>query len=89
MVVPVAAWVEHAVLDSVGGFPNTNWFGDDLVCWDLHRAGHQHFVSRGYVHHVGQRATGEGKSNDVLLEEGISWLREHRPDFLKQKLGVE
>lgn len=89
MVVPVAAWIRHDVLDSIGGFPNTNWFGDDLACWDLVNAGYTHFLSRAYVHHVGERATGEGKSHQQLLDEGIAWLREHRPDFLKAKLGIE
>jgi hypothetical protein len=88
MVVPVAAWVEHAVFDSVGGFPPTNWFADDVICWDLAQAGYTHFVSRSYVHHVGQRGTGQGKSSQQLLEEGIAWLRAHRPDFLTQKLGL-
>lgn len=88
MVVPIAAWVRHAVLDSVGGFPNTNWFGDDVICWDLANAGHRHYVSRAYVHHVGERATGEGKSNQTLLDEGLAWLREHRPDFMAEKLGM-
>jgi hypothetical protein len=88
MVVPVAAWVEHAVFDSVGGFPPTNWFADDLICWDLVNAGYSHFTSRAYVHHVGQRGTGQGKSSQQLLDEGLAWLRQNRPDFLVQKLGL-
>jgi hypothetical protein len=88
MVVPVAAWVEHAVFDSVGGFPPTNWFADDLICWDLVNAGFSHFTSRAYVHHVGQRGTGQGKSDQQLLDEGLAYLRRHRPDFLVGKLGL-
>lgn len=87
MVVPVAAWVRHDVFDSVGGLPNTNWFGDDVFSWDLMNAGYTHYVSRAYVHHVGERATGEGKSQQDLHEEGIRWLSEHRPDFLEARLG--
>lgn len=81
MVVPIASWIEHATFDLVGGFPNTNWFGDDLICWDLVRQDHMHFVSRAYVHHVGERSTGQGESWAKLLEEGLAWLSEHRPDF--------
>jgi hypothetical protein len=88
MVVPVAAWIEHETFDSVGGFPPTNWFGDDLMCWDLGQRGYRHFVSRAYVHHVGQRATAQGRSSGVLLEEGLAWLREHRPDFFALVAGV-
>jgi GT2 family glycosyltransferase len=82
MIVPVAAWVRHEALDLVGGFPNTNWYGDDLFCWDLQQAGYHHFVSRAYVHHVGERATGENSNQRKLHEAGMTWLREHRPDFL-------
>ncbi|MFN8034912.1 MAG: hypothetical protein U0V73_03155 [Acidimicrobiia bacterium] len=81
MVVPVAAWIERAAFELVGGFPPTNWFGDDLLCWDLAQRGYRHFVSRAYVHHVGQRSTAQGKGSRELLEEGLAWLREHRPDF--------
>ncbi|WP_369054159.1 glycosyltransferase family 2 protein [Kineococcus terrestris] len=89
MIVPVAALVRHDVFDATGGFPPTNWFADDLVCWDLARRGYSHFVSRAYVHHVGQRATGQGRSSEVLYREGIEWLRRHRPDFLEEKLDVD
>lgn len=89
MVVPVAAWIEHTVFDLVGGFPATNWFADDVCSFDLARLGYHHFVSRSYVHHVGERATGQGKSSQALLEEGLAWLAEHRPDFLQDKLGID
>ncbi len=88
MVVPVAAWIRHETFDLVGGFPPTNWFADDLCCWDLANKGYRHFVSRAYVHHVGERATGQGRSSQILLEEGLAWLRANRPDFLEGKLGV-
>lgn len=88
MVVPVAAWIRHQVFDLVGGFPATNWFADDLCCWDLKLLGFRHFVSRGYVHHVGERATGQGKKSQDLLDEGITWLRTNRPDFARARLGI-
>lgn len=81
MIVPVCAWVRHEVFDLVGGFPDTNWFADDLICWDLAQRGYHHYVSRAYVHHVGQRATAQGKSSRQLLDEGLAWLVANRPDF--------
>ena len=88
MVVPVAAWIRHETFDAVGGFPPTNWFADDVCCWDLINRGYRHFVSRAYVHHVGERATGQGKNSQILLDEGVAWLRANRPDFLERKLGI-
>jgi hypothetical protein len=88
MIVPVAAWIRHTVFDSVGGFPPINWFSDDICSWDLARAGYSHFVSRAYVHHVGERGTGQGKTSQQLLEEGLAWVRQNRPDFAVQKLGL-
>lgn len=88
MVVPVAAWIRHDVFDLVGGFPPTNWFADDVCCFDLVKLGFRHFVSRAYVHHVGERATGQGKSPASLLEEGLAWLQANRPDFCQAKLGL-
>ena len=86
MIVPVAAWVSHEVFEVVGGFPATNWFADDVCCWDLRAMGYKHFVSRAYVHHVGERATGQAKTVDDLLAEGLGWLRANRPDFLRNGL---
>ncbi|MFB9378773.1 glycosyltransferase family 2 protein [Kineococcus gynurae] len=88
MVVPVAALVRHDVFDLTDGFPPTNWFADDLMCWDLKRMGYSHFVSRAYVHHVGQRGTGQGKTSEQLLEEGLDWLRRNRIDFLHHLQGT-
>lgn len=88
MVVPVAAWIRHATFDRTGGFPRTNWFADDVICWDLANEGHRHYVSRAYVHHVGERATAQGKSSQILLQEGLTWLRAHRPDFYTRALGL-
>ncbi|MFT4034756.1 MAG: hypothetical protein QM679_04175 [Patulibacter sp.] len=87
MIVPIAAWIRHEVFERVGGFPNTNWFADDIISWDLQQLGYRHYISRAYVHHVGQRATGEARTNERLLDEGLAWAREHRPDFYDAKLA--
>ena len=36
---PIVAYVPRAALDAIGGFPPINWFSDDLMCFDLLRAG--------------------------------------------------
>lgn len=89
MIVPVAAWIRREVFCTAGGFPPTNWFADDVLSWDLLRSGHNHFVSRAYVHHVGERATGQGKDQTQLHAEGLAWLRANRPDFVREKLGLD
>ncbi len=87
---PIAAWIERRALEEIGGFPPINWFSDDLMCFDLARRGYTHFVSRAYVHHVGMRATTEdGTTPQQLLEEGLAWVRRHRPDFLAAVEGTK
>ena len=81
---PVCALIPRAALDAIGGFPPINWFSDDLMCWDLARKGYGIFISRAYVHHIGQRAsTQDVRTETDLLREGQAWVREHRPDFWK------
>ncbi|MEZ5280724.1 MAG: hypothetical protein R2770_09630 [Acidimicrobiales bacterium] len=82
MAVPVFACVSIDAFTSVGGMPATNWFGDDLFCFDLVASGRQNFVSRAYVHHVGERGTG---SQDALLRAGVQFLVDHRRDFIEAK----
>ncbi len=83
----VAAAVRREALERIGGFPDVNWYSDDLMSWDLARAGYTHFVSRAYVHHVGMRSTGQGRSMQDLDREGRAWILEHRPDFA-QAVGL-
>jgi hypothetical protein len=80
---PIAAYLPRAALDAIGGFPPLNWFSDDLMCWDLLRRGFTHFISRAYVHHIGQRTTtAGGVTESDLLAEARTWLARNRPDFL-------
>ncbi|MDQ7087772.1 MAG: hypothetical protein Q9Q13_07930 [Acidobacteriota bacterium] len=79
---PVCAYIPRAALEAIGGFPPINWFSDDLMCWDLAQKGYSIFISRAYVHHIGQRASTQGgKTEEDLLREGQQWVRRHRPDF--------
>ena len=79
---PVVAYITRSALDDIGGFPPINWLSDDLMCFDLMSAGYTNFVSRAYVHHIGQRASTQGGSTTVdLLRDGFTWVAENRPDF--------
>ena len=79
---PIAAYLERAALEDIGGFPPLHWFSDDLMCFDLKRKGYVNLVSRAYVHHIGQRASVQcGASQQSMSREAIDWLRENRPDF--------
>lgn len=79
---PILAYVTREALDAIDGFPPLDWFSDDLMCWDLLQRGYRHFVSRSYVHHVGQRTTTQDRDESTLLAEARAWLAEHRPEFL-------
>lgn len=79
---PIVGYIAREALDAIGGFPPINWFSDDLMCWDLARRGYRSFVSRAYVHHIGQRATTQdGATEEDLGRAGREWVRQHRPDF--------
>ncbi len=78
---PVCAYISHEALDDVV-WPPINWWSDDLICWDLANLGYSHFVSRAYVHHVGERTQrSNGESHADLQREAAGWLQVHRPDF--------
>ena len=51
------------------------------MCYDLMKRGYTNFVSRAYVHHIGQRSTTYG---GVTMEEldraGRAWVKKNRPD---------
>ena len=63
-------------------FPPINWFSDDVSCHDLAAAGHRHFVSRAYVHHVGSNTIGQDNAANAAAAE--PWIREHRPELHAQ-----
>lgn len=78
---PILGYISRGALDDIGGFPPINWYSDDLMCWDLRRKGYVNFVSRAYVHHVGQRSTTQGRTMEELDRAGREWVRANRPDF--------
>lgn len=60
-------------------FPPINWYSDDVNCVDLSRQGYHHYISRGFVHHVGSSTIGQDNSANALAAE--PWIREHRPEL--------
>lgn len=63
-------------------FPPINWFSDDVNCVDLSQQGRRHFISRGFVHHVGSATIGQDNTANAAAAE--PWIREHRPELHRQ-----
>ena len=70
------------------GFPPTNFFSDNVACWDMANDGFKHFLSRAYVHHVGSATIGKdaasGAKNTMEAED---WLKLNRPLLHKRYFG--
>jgi len=81
---PIFAAINRRAWD-VAQFPSTNWYSDNIICHDLNKAGYQHFVSRGYVHHAGSQTVG----NDFAKchEEPREWIKTNRPDMYEAFYG--
>lgn len=77
VVSPFCALVEVAALPDV--WPDCNWYSDDVMCADMADQGRRHWISRSYVHHVGERSTGSDHAE--LDRAGRAWVAEHRPDL--------
>jgi hypothetical protein len=79
---PLFAYISRAAWQP---FPPINWFSDDVNCVDLGQAGHRHFVSRAYVHHVGSNTIGQ--DTQAHMAQAEPWIREHRPQLHDQWFG--
>ncbi len=84
VIAPIFAAVSRKAWE-VAQFPSTNWYSDNIICSDLNKAGYQHFVSRGYVHHAGSQTVG----NDFKKchEEPREWIKTNRPDMYEAIYG--
>ena len=78
VIAPIFAAVSRKAWE-VAQFPSTNWYSDNIICSDLNKAGYQHFVSRGYVHHAGSQTVGEDFAK--CHEEPREWIKANRPDM--------
>jgi len=62
------------------GFPPTNFFSDNVACWDMEQEGFKHFLSRAYIHHVGSATIGrDAASGAKNTMEAEDWLKMNRP----------
>lgn len=84
VIAPIFAAVSKKAWE-VAQFPSTNWYSDNIICSDLNKAGYQHFVSRGYVHHAGSQTVGEDFAK--CHEEPREWIKANRPDMYKEFYG--
>lgn len=76
VIAPICGWVsKEAWID----FPSVNWYSDDIQCLDMSAKGKKHFVSRGYVHHVGSQTC--GRDSDKCIKESRPWIEKNRPDI--------
>lgn len=84
---PLFAWIDSDAAVGVN-WPHCNWYSDDILCHDFRANDWSVWVSRSWVHHVGERSTrANGETQEDLNVQGLAWLREHRPD-VAQALGV-
>lgn len=67
------------------GFPPTNFFSDNVACYDMSCESFKHFNSRAYVHHIGSSTIGRGMGSDSKnYMEAEDWLKQNRPALHKK-----
>jgi len=60
-------------------YPPINWYSDDIQCLEMKSIGHQHYVSRAFVHHAGSQTIGmDNKQNHLDAEP---WIKKNKPDL--------
>ena len=76
VIAPICAYIHK---DAWIDFPPINWYSDDIQCLDMSKRGLRHFVSTGYVHHVGSQTCGQDSKKCV--EDAKPWIKENRPEL--------
>lgn len=80
-----AFWIERkTLLDISQDWTRIEWYGDNLLSWDLQQAGYQNAISRAYLHHIGSQSNSDYEKLD---REGREWLKKNRPDFYEVQFG--
>jgi hypothetical protein len=80
-----AFWIERkTLLDIPQDWTRLEWYGDNLLSYDLTQAGYQNAISRSYIHHVGSQSNNDYEKLD---REGRGWLQKNRPDFYEVQFG--
>ncbi len=78
---PICAYLSEETAKEID-WPHINWWSDDIMCWDLNKKGYAHFVSRAYVHHIGERTQrSNGETYEQLQFKAFEWIMANRPDF--------
>lgn len=83
---PILAWVPKAVFEAAQ-FPPINLWSDDVWLKDLTAKNFMHFVSTGYVHHVGQQSI--GFDDNKLYNDAKPWMVKNRPEYFKEFTGED
>jgi len=77
---PIFTWISKEAFTDAQ-FPPINWYGDDVLCFDLNKLGYEHFTSRAYVHHAGSQTI--GTDSEELTNQSKGWIIANRPDYAK------
>jgi len=72
-VAPIFCMIDRDAYLKSGGFPPTNWYSDNVLCEEMRKNGYAIFVSRSYVHHLGEQT--EGKRYDLLHQDAMQKLQ--------------
>jgi|LakMenE01Jun11ns_1017448.scaffolds.fasta_scaffold9635372_2 hypothetical protein len=63
-------WIENCPID---------WYSDDIWCLDQIAKGHNLYIARAYIHHVGSQTYGTNYRQ--CSEDSREWVKENRPDL--------
>jgi hypothetical protein len=72
-VAPVFCMIDKNAYLKSGGFPPTNWYSDNIFCEELKNNGYTVYVSRSYVHHLGEQT--EGSNHKQLHLDAMNRLK--------------
>jgi hypothetical protein len=63
-------WIDNCPID---------WYSDDIWCIDQIAKGHNLYIARAYIHHVGSQTYGTNYRQ--CSEDSREWIKENRPDL--------
>ncbi len=63
-------WIDNCPID---------WYSDDIWCIDQIVKGHNLYIARAYIHHVGSQTYGTNYRQ--CSEDSREWVKENRPDL--------
>jgi hypothetical protein len=63
-------WIDNCPID---------WYSDDIWCIDQIAKGHNLYIARAYIHHVGSQTYGTNYRQ--CSEDSREWVKENRPDL--------